>query len=69
MTRKAVSSINTPANVAAKLGISTRNVQLLIKKLGIEPVEMIGKTQIISDADVKKLEKRKTTPGREKKSK
>jgi hypothetical protein len=61
--------INTPTNIAAKLGISTRNVQLLIKKLEITPIEMIGKTQIISDADVKRIEKRKTTPGREKKSK
>lgn len=55
--------INTPANVAEKLGTSVRRVQQLIKELGIEPVATIGKTQILSDADVKRLEKRKTQRG------
>lgn len=59
--------INTPANVAKRLGISVRSVQLLIKKLGIRPIEMIGKTQILSDADVRRIEKRKTQRGPAKK--
>lgn len=54
--------INTPANVAERLGTSERNVQLLIKKLGIEP-ERIGKTAILSEAQVKQIANRKTTPG------
>lgn len=56
-------SINTPESIATRLGTSTRRVQQLIKELEIEPVQIIGKTQIISDADVKRLEKRKTQRG------
>lgn len=56
-------TINTPEAIAERLGTSTRRVQQLIKELEIEPVQIIGKTQIISDADVKRLEKRKTQRG------
>jgi hypothetical protein len=61
---------NTPANVAEKLGISERNVQLLIKKL-FDPadVQKIGKTAILTEAQVKQIANRKTTPGPEKKGK
>ena len=60
-------NFNTTQNVAIKLGISIRRVQQLIKELGIEP-EYIGKTQILSDADIRKLEKRKTQRGAAKKA-
>jgi hypothetical protein len=60
--------INTPANVAARLGTSTRRVQQLIKELGIEPVERIGKVQILSNAQVRQLERRKTQRGPTKKA-
>ena len=58
-----MSKINTPANIAKKLGTSERNIQKWIVKLGIEPVERIGRTQILSERDVRRLEKRKRTPG------
>ena len=54
--------LNTPANVAARLGTSERNVQLLIRKLGINP-ERVGKTAILSEAQVKQIANRKTAPG------
>lgn len=57
-----MSKPNTPANVAERLGTSERNVQLLIKKLGIEP-ERIGKTAILTEAQVKLIANRKTNPG------
>lgn len=58
-------AINTPEVVANKLGTSVRRVQQLIKELKITPAMTIGKTQILSDADVRKLEKRKTKRGRD----
>lgn len=64
-----MSKINTPVNVAAKLGVSERTVQLRIKKLGIVAIERIGKTQILSDAQVKQIASAKSTPGPEKKAK
>jgi hypothetical protein len=61
--------IATTQAIAAKLGTSTRRVQQLIKELGIEPIQTIGKSQILSDADVRRLEKRKTQRGPTKRSK
>lgn len=60
--------INTTEVIAAKLGTSTRRVQQLIKELEIVPVQIIGKSQILSDRDVKRLEKRNKQVGRPKKS-
>lgn len=54
--------INTTETVAAALGISVQAVRLAIKKLNITPT-MIGKAIVLSDADVRKLERRKTQPG------
>lgn len=61
--------IATTAAIAAKLGTSTRRVQQLIKELEIVPIQTIGRSMILSDADVKRLEKRKTQPGPTKKRK
>jgi hypothetical protein len=54
--------INTTESVAGALGITPQRVRQLVKELGITPT-MIGKAMILSDADVKKLEKRKTQRG------
>lgn len=64
-----VSELNTVENVAKKLNTSPRRVQQLINELGIESAQTIGKTQIISEADVRRLEQRKTQRGPEKKVK
>jgi len=51
--------INTPSVVAERTGIKVRRVQQLIKELGIVPAMRIGKTAILSEADVKRIQKRK----------
>lgn len=51
--------INTPSVVAARTGLKVRRVQQLIKELGIVPVQRIGKTAILSEADVKRIKGRK----------
>lgn len=61
-----MAEINTTKNVAARLGISQRLVQRLIGQLNIEPT-MAGKSQILSERDVKRLEKRNTQRGAPKK--
>ncbi len=61
-----MNKIITPEVAATMLDVSERRVQQLIKELNIEP-QRIGKTAILSDADMKKLAKRKTTPGKAKK--
>jgi hypothetical protein len=55
--------IATTTAIAAKLGTSTRRVQQLIKELEIVPVQTIGRSMILSDTDVKRLEKRNTQRG------
>jgi len=62
-------TINTTEAVATKLGTSKRRVQQLIKEMGITPIQTIGRSQILSDADVKRLAKRNTQVGRPKKEK
>jgi hypothetical protein len=54
--------INTTESVATALGLSPQRVRQLVKELNIEPT-MIGKAIVLSDADVKKLERRKTSRG------
>lgn len=54
--------INTTETVAAALGLTPQRVRQLVKELNIEPT-MIGKAIVLSDADVKKLERRKTSRG------
>ena len=54
--------INTTKSVAGALGITPQRVRQLVKELGIG-LQMVGKAMILSDADVKKLEKRKTQRG------
>lgn len=54
--------INTTETVATALNITVQAVRQAIKKLNITPT-MIGKAIVLSDADVKKLERRKTRPG------
>jgi hypothetical protein len=56
------SEIITSAVAATKLGVSERRIQQLIKELNIEP-QRIGKTAILSEAQVKMIANRKTTPG------
>jgi hypothetical protein len=58
--------INTTASIATQLGTSTRRVQQLIKELGIVP-SMIGKSQILTDKEVKRLAERNKQVGRPKK--
>ena len=59
--------INTTESVATALGITPQRVRQLVHQLGIEPTS-IGKAMILSDADVKKLGKRKTSKGPTKKN-
>ena len=54
--------INTTETVATALGISPQRIRQAIKELSITPT-MIGKAIVLSDADVKKLERRKTSRG------
>ena len=54
--------INTTETVAAALGLTPQRVRQLVKELNIEPT-MIGKAIVLSDADVKKIERRKTSRG------
>lgn len=58
-----MTAINTTEVVATKLGMSVRRVQQLINELAIKPMQIIGKSKILSDADVKRLEKRNTRRG------
>jgi len=60
--------INTTETVATALGLTPQRVRQLVKELNITPT-MIGKAIVLSDADVKKLEKRKTQRGPTKKEK
>ncbi|MEK6281893.1 MAG: hypothetical protein AABN95_16185 [Acidobacteriota bacterium] len=60
--------INTTETVANALGLTPQRVRQLVKELNIEPT-MIGKAIVLSDADVKKLERRKTQRGPTKKEK
>lgn len=61
--------IATTEAIAAKLGTSVRRVQQLIKELEIIPVQTIGRSQILSNKDVKRLEERNKQVGRPKKEK
>lgn len=54
--------INTTETVATTLGLTPQRIRQLVKELKIEPT-MIGKAIVLSDADVKKLERRKTSRG------
>lgn len=63
-----MNNLLTTAVVAQRLGTSVRRVQQLIKELNIKPVFKIGKVQILSSEDFRKLEKRKTQRGPEKKA-
>jgi hypothetical protein len=58
--------INTTKTVATTLGISVQRVRQIVKELNITPI-MIGKAIVLSDTDVKRLEKRKTSRGPTKK--
>lgn len=60
--------IITTEVAADALGISVRRVRQLIKDLRIEP-QMIGKAIILSPADLKKMQTRKTQRGPAKKGK
>jgi hypothetical protein len=60
--------IATTTAVAAKLGITPQRVRQLITELGIEPT-WVGKSMILEDSDIKRLEKRKTQRGPTKKEK
>lgn len=60
--------INTTQTVADALGLTTERVRQLIKELNITPTT-IGRAIVLSDADVKKIEKRNTQVGRPKKAK
>ena len=58
--------LNTTESVADALGITPQRVRQLVKELGISRVACPccgAKDRGITDADVKKLEKRKTQPG------
>lgn len=54
--------INTTETVANALGLTPQRVRQLVRELNIEPTR-IGKAIVLSDADVKKLERRKTQRG------
>jgi len=56
--------INTPKTVALRLGVSERRIQQLIKELGIEASVRVGKSQILSEEDIRRLEARKKSRGR-----
>lgn len=56
--------LGTTNAVAAKLGISPQRVRQLINELGIE-AQWVGKSMILDTEDIKKLEKRKTQRGPE----
>lgn len=60
--------INTTETVATALGLTPQRVRQLVKELNITPT-MIGKAIVLSDADVRLLEKRKTQRGPTKKEK
>lgn len=60
--------INTTETVATALGLTPQRVRQLVKELNLTPT-MIGKAIVLSAADVKKLEKRKTQRGPTKKEK
>lgn len=60
--------INTTTTVATALGVTVQRVRQLVKELNIEPA-MIGKAIVLSNADVKKLERRKTQRGPSKQEK
>jgi hypothetical protein len=59
--------IATPKAIAAKLGMSERRVQQLIRELEIVPVQVVGKSQILSDADIQRLASRNKQVGRPRK--
>ena len=60
--------LNTTKTVAELLGTSERRVQQLIKEMGIVPLQVVGKSFIISDEDVARLAGRSTRRGRPKKA-
>lgn len=60
--------INTTETVATALGLTPQRVRQLVKELNIEPT-MIGKAIVLSDADVRRIERRKTSRGPTKKEK
>lgn len=60
--------INTTESVATTLGLTPQRVRQLVKELNITPT-MIGKAIVLSDADVRLLERRKTQRGPTKKEK
>lgn len=64
--------INTAESVADKLGVTPQLVNKLIRNLGITRADCPccgAKERGITDADVKKIEKRKTSKGPQKGSK
>lgn len=54
-------AINTTANIAARLGVSQRRIQFIVKLLALTSVDRIGKTQIYSEADVRRIAERVRT--------
>lgn len=54
--------LGTTNAVAAKLGITPQRVRQLVEELGIEPT-WVGKSMVLEDSDIKKLENRKTQRG------
>lgn len=51
--------INTTESVAGALGLTVQRVRQIIKELGIEP-ETIGRAIVLSDAQVRQIEKYKS---------
>jgi len=60
--------LGTTKAVGARLGITPQRVRQLVTELGIEPI-WVGKSMILEDADIRKLEKRKTQRGPTKRTK
>lgn len=60
--------LGTTNAVAAKMGITPQRVRQLINELGIEPT-WVGKSMILEDSDIKKIERRKTQRGPAKRDK
>lgn len=59
-------TINTVASIAKESGISKTRVRQLLKKIGIEPNQTIGRTPVYLDEAVARLEARNTRRGRPK---
>lgn len=59
-------TINTVASIAKESGISKTRVRQLLKEIGIEPNQTIGRTPVYLDEAVARLEARNTRRGRPK---